>query len=133
VLFGFNLDYTGNRDMVVAEALLSESPLACFLSEPGIKAIEYEPNIVFSLDEECCTQARLSIETRCSSYQVRTGQYEEEPISVYLTVRGYPAQGKVLDLQEAFSQQFKICEDFASQHVVPQIVQPIAHAIATAR
>jgi hypothetical protein len=133
VLFGFNLDYTGNRDMVVAEALLSESPLACFLSEPGVKPIEYEPNIVFSLDEECCTQARLSIETRCSSYQVRTGQYEEEPISVYFTVRGYPAQGKVLDTQEALSHQIKICEDFTSHHVIPQIIQPIAQAIATAQ
>ncbi|MCK5113947.1 MAG: hypothetical protein KAR11_04215 [Phycisphaerae bacterium] len=133
VLHGFNLDYTGNRDMVVADAILSESPLSCFLSEPGIKPIEYEPNIVFSLDEECCTQARVAIETRCNSYQVRTGQYEEEPISVYFTIRGYPQQGKVMNLQETFVRQFELCEDFCSHQVVPQIVQPIAQVIATAQ
>ena len=130
LLFGFNLDFVGNRDGVVADALLADGPLASFAGEPSIKPIEFEPNIVFALEEDCYLQGRISVETRCSSYQVRTCQYEDEPISVYFTVRRYPTPGKVMDLMESFDQQQEVCEDLCSRLVLPQIIQPIAEAIA---
>ncbi|MCD4825380.1 MAG: hypothetical protein K8S55_12355 [Phycisphaerae bacterium] len=130
ILFGFNLDYVGNRDELVADALLEESPLSRFLTEPGAKPIEFEPSLVFSLDEGCYLQGRISVETRSSSYQVRTGQFEEEPISVYLTVRQYPVPGKVMDMQKSFEQQCEQCEDLAARILLPQVIQPIAEAIA---
>jgi len=130
VLYGFNLDYDGNRDAIVAQALLAGSPLWGLMSEPGTRALECQPDFVVALDESCCLQARISIETRSSSYQVRTGQYEEEPITVYLTLRRYPGEGKKIDVEESFADQCAHCEDLARRIVVPSVIQPIAAAIA---
>lgn len=132
VVFGFNLDYRGNRDAVAARALLEGSPLAALIGEGERKPIEFEPSLVVALEEDCYLQARLSLETRCSSYQVRMGAYEEEPISVYFTIRQYPRPGKVLNLKDAFARQCEAGEDLLRRVVVPNIVGPIAAAIATA-
>jgi len=130
VLFGFNLDFLGNRDAIVAEALLGGCSLAALTGEGAGKTLECEPNLVVALDEDCYLQARLSVETRGSSYQVRTAQYEDEPISVYFTVRRYPTPGRVFKTRESFARQCEICEDLASRIVIPQVIQPIAAAIA---
>lgn len=133
VLFGFNLDYMGNRNAIVADALLGDSPLAQVMDEPMTKPVEFEPNAVFALDEECYLQGRLSLETRCSAFQIRTAQYSDEPISVYFTVRRYPQPGRVLEARESFRGQCELCEDLAGRLVIPQIVQPISDAIAAAQ
>lgn len=131
VLYGFNLDYEGNRDAIVARALLSGSPLGALAADGPARTIECEPNFVIALDEECYLQARLSLETRGSSFQVRTGAFEDEPISVYFTVRRYPRPGTTFNLRESFSRQCEICEDLVRRIVVPQIIEPLASAIAT--
>ena len=133
VLFGFNMDYQGNRDAIVCDALLGSAPLAALAAEGLARPVECEPSIVVALDEDCHTQVRLSVETRSSSFQVRTGQYENEPITVYLTARRYPRPEQVFNLQESFEQQCEVCEDLASRLVVPQVVQPIAAAISSAQ
>ena len=131
VMFGFNLDYRGNRDQLVAEALLSGSSLASMVNDPTVRAVETEPSLVVALDEQCHMQARLSLETRSSSYQVRTGQYEEEPISVYFTVRRYPSPTNIINLTESFAHQCDACEEMASRVIVPNVIRPILTAIAS--
>ena len=133
ILFGFNLDFQGNRDAIVADALLSGSALSALAAGGAIRWVECEPSFVVALDEEGYLQARLSLETRSGNYRARPGRYEEETISVYFTVRRYPQPGKVLDLKAAYSEQLRCCEDFASRIVVPQVIQPIAAAIAAAQ
>jgi hypothetical protein len=132
VMFGWNMDFRGNRDAIVGQALLGGSPLASLAGEGNVKLLECEPSMVISLDEECYVQARLSMETRSNSFQVRTGQYDEEPISVYFTVRRYPRPGHVIKLKEHFTQQCKSCEDLVSRVVLPQIISPISQAISSA-
>lgn len=132
VLFGFNLDYVGNRDLIVAEALLGNSPLGAMAGLGSTKPIECEPSMVIALEDECYLQARLSLETRSSSYQVRTGHFEDEPISVYFTVRQYPRLANVMDFQASFAHQCEVCEDLTRRAVIPNIIQPIATAIASA-
>jgi hypothetical protein len=129
-LFGFNLDFEGNRDAVVAQALLAGSPLAALLSEGTGRPIEFEPALSVALDADCCLQARLSLETRCGPYQVRTGQYEDEPISVYFAVSQSPRPGRLLNIKDGFASQFEWCEDLAERFVAPQVINPIAAAIA---
>lgn len=131
VMFGFNLDYCGNRDQIVAEALLSGSPLASLVNDPTVRAVETEPSLVVALDEQCHLQARLSLETRSSSYQVRTGQYEEEPISIYFTIRRYPSPSEIINLPVSFAQQCRACEEMATRIIVPNVIQPILAAIAS--
>ncbi|MHC4563024.1 MAG: hypothetical protein ACYS8X_09660 [Planctomycetota bacterium] len=130
VMFGFNLDYLGNRDGVVGDALMAGSALTSIAAEGAGRCIECEPSIVFAMEEDCCLQARLAVETRSSSYQVRTGNFSDDPISVYLTVRRYPRPGKVMALQETFAEVTGVCEDLAERIVLPQILRPIAAAIA---
>jgi hypothetical protein len=53
VVFGFNLDFLGNRDAIIAQALLEGSPLSALTSEPGVRPVECEPSVVVALDESC--------------------------------------------------------------------------------
>jgi len=133
VLFGFNLDYQGNRDAIVAEALLGSAPIGALMGDGGLTCVECEPNLVTAIDTDCYAQARLSLETRSNTYQVRTGQYDDEPISVYFTVRQYPQPGSLLDLKASFGRQCEQCEDLTRRIVIPQIVRPIAAAISAAQ
>lgn len=133
VLFGFNLDFSGNRDAIIAQALLGSSPLSALLAEPSARALECEPSMVIALDESCSLQARVSLETRSSSYQVRTGQYDDEPITIYLTIRQYPRPGRVLDLTASFAEQCEHCQDIAWRLLVPHVIQPVAEAISAAQ
>lgn len=133
VLFGFHMDYKGNRDAIVARALLAGSPLEAITSEMSPRAVECEPNFVVALDEGCYMQARLSVETRCSNHQVRTGQYDDEPISIYVAVRRYPRPGEIIDLKESYDEQRRTCEDLVERVVVPHVIEPLAAAIASAR
>lgn len=130
VLYGFNLDCRGNRDAVVSQALLAGSPLASMIAETGA-AIEFEPNIVMALDEGCYGQCRLSMETRGNSYQVRTGQYDDEPISVYFTVRQHPRPGEVMDILTTFGQLCRQGEKLIRRVIVPNVIEPISAAIAS--
>lgn len=129
LLYGFNLDYMGNRDAIVADALIADSPLAGMMDEEHFRPIECEPNITFALDEDCYLQGRISVESRCNSYQIRTGQFDEEPISVYFTIQRYPQPGKVLDLREDYAHQCRLGEDLTHRIVIPQIVQRISETI----
>jgi hypothetical protein len=132
VIYGFNMDFQGNRDAIVAQALLSGSPILSLLSEGQGKPVEFEPSFTVALDEDCYLQARVLLETRSNSYQVRTGRYDEEPISIYFTIRQYQQPGKLLDVRKSFDKQCEICEDLASRIVLPNIIRPIAAAIASA-
>ena len=133
LLFGFNMDFVGNRDEIVAEALLAGSPLSALVSEHPVRTVEFEPNFVVAVSEDCYTQARLSVETRCDSYQIRTGKYSDEPISLYFTIRRYPSAGSVLDLQESFRRQCELAEDMLERVVIPNVAEPIAALILSGR
>ncbi len=130
VTFGFNLDYLGNRDAIVHDALLSGSDLTASAGDGLGRCIECEPNVVYALDDDCCVQARIAVETRCTSYQVRTGNYTEDPISAYLTMRRCPRPGEVLAMDETVTELYSLCEDGAVRVIVPQVVRPIVAAIA---
>lgn len=133
LVYGFNLDYMGNRDAIVFEALLSGSPLASLVVDGDAMPLNVEPSFIVALDEDCCMQARLNIETRNSSYQVRTGRYDEEPISVYFTIRAYPQPSERFDIGESFKRQKVVGEEMLTRVVIPQILRPIASAISAAQ
>ena len=133
LVYGFNLDYVGNRDAIICDALVAGTPLGTLISEAASSAISFEPSLIVAVDEECSLQARMAIETRNSSYQVRTGNYEQEPISVYFTIRAHPRPGERFDPTQSLPRQREIGEDLLGRVVIPQIVCPIASAIAAAQ
>jgi hypothetical protein len=76
--------------------------------------------------------SEYNIETRSSSYEVRTGQYNDEPISVYLTVRRYDRPGETVKCVEWLDRLIASCDELVDQIVRPNVLRPLAEAIAAA-
>lgn len=131
VMYGFDFTFTGNHDDVVAEALGVGSGLESLMEVPESRVINFEPSITLTLDDPCRLQCRLSVETRTSAYQIRTGEFPEEQISVYFTVRQYWGTGPGRSFVESFRRQREIGEELVTQRVIPNIVKPLAQAIAS--
>jgi hypothetical protein len=131
VLFGFDFTYAGNHDEIIAEALFTGSALDGLVDEPKARPVEFEPSVVFALDESCRLQARLSVETRTTWYQVRSGDYRDDQISVYFTVRQFWGPDVKDTFEASFRKQCQICEDLVNRKVLPRVLQPISQAIAT--
>jgi hypothetical protein len=131
VMYGFDFTFEGNHDEVVAEALGASSAMEGLLEVPGARVVNFEPSITLALDEACRLQCRLAIETRTNAYQVRTGDYPEDQISVYFTVRQYWGSGPERSFVESFRRQCAMGEELVQAHVVPRIVRPLAQAIAS--
>jgi hypothetical protein len=130
-MMGFDFPYRGNHDALVAEALGMTPALEGMLEIPGARVLSFEPTATFSLDEACRMQARLTVETRTSAYHVRRGEYPEEPISVYFTVRKYGS----LEPGTTFEQMLNVLrlqgDRLLETHVVDHVLRPLAQAIST--
>ncbi|CAN5657985.1 hypothetical protein BH09PLA1_BH09PLA1_21000 [soil metagenome] len=131
VLYGFDLEFAGNHDEIIAESLFPESPLACLLDVAGAKPVDFQPSVTVALSDDCRLQARIDVVTRTNSYQVRTGDYSEDAISVYLILRRYwgdhPKQSLDKLVIEMSERAEKLCTDF----VIPRVLKPISSAIAS--
>lgn len=131
VMYGFDFDYPGNHDDVVAEALGVGPGLESLLELPGSQVVNFEPTITLALDDGCRLQCRLSIETRTNAVQVRTGDFPDEQLSVYFTIRQYWGGGPERSFVDAFRRQRAIGEELLVERIIPRIVQPLAQAIAS--
>lgn len=131
VMFGWDFDYEGNHDEIVAEALGLPNSLEGLIETPGARVLHYEPTVTFALDKNCRLQARMSIETRTDAYQVRTGEYGDDQISLFFTVRQYWGVGSSGTFTEAFRRQCQVGEEIVREQIVPRIVRPLARAIAS--
>lgn len=130
VLFGFDFTYRGNHNQLVAEAL-GLSPAVERLAEyPGATVVSYEPSVTIALDEDCRVQCRLSVETRTTPYHIRTGEYPEEQLSVYLTARQYGSLGSDTTFVDSLDRLSQLCHDLVDSHVIEHVLQPLARAIA---
>jgi hypothetical protein len=131
VLFGFDMGFRGNHDDVIAESLLRESPLTCILEEPDAKAVDIQPTITVALSEDCRLQARIDVVTRTNSYQVRTGEYGNDVISVYLILRRYWGDRPKEPMAELFTTMARRAEEICANQVLPKVLKPISSAISS--
>jgi hypothetical protein len=131
LLFGFDFTYRGNHNQLVAEALGLSPSLDRLLELPGATVINYEPSLTLSLDDDCRTQCRLSIENRTNAYQIRTGDFPEDQLSVYLTARQYGSLDPTTNYVDALEKLTQICFDVVDNLVVEQVLRPLARTIAT--
>jgi hypothetical protein len=131
VLFGFDLSFAGNHDEVVAEAMFGESPLSCLTSIEGAKPIDFQPSVTVALSDDCRLQARIDIVTRTNSYQVRTGDYSEDVISVYLILRRYWGDRPKDPMEKIIDSLASQAEDLAQRYVVPKVLRPLSQAISS--
>ncbi|REK34004.1 MAG: hypothetical protein DWQ45_14370 [Planctomycetota bacterium] len=71
------------------------------------------------------------IETRTNAYQVRRNEFAEESISVYFTVRQYGSLSQDTSYPDALDELSQDAERLLNDHVVGEVLQPLAQAIAT--
>jgi hypothetical protein len=131
ILFGFDLSFSGNHDEIIAESLFPDSPLACLTDENGARPIDFQPTITVALSEDCRLQARIDVVTRTNSYQVRTGDYSDDVISVYLILRRYWGDRPKQPMEKMLPEMAERCEDLCTRHLLPRVLKPISSTIAT--
>jgi hypothetical protein len=130
LLYGFDFTYRGNHNQLVAEALGISPALERIAEIPGATVINHEPSLTIALDDQCRSQFRLSVETRTNAYQVRTGDFPEEQLSVYVTARQYGSLGVDRTFVETLDQLGEICREMIENHVIEHILDPLARTIS---
>ncbi len=130
VLFGFDFAFRGNHNSLLAEALGPGPALEGVGDIPGSKLINYEPSLTIAVDEECRTQVRVSTETRTNAFQVRTGEFAEEQLSVYVTARQYGSLEGGETYVDTVERLAQLAQDVIENCVVEQVLRPWARTIA---
>jgi hypothetical protein len=130
LLYGFDFTYRGNHNQVVAEALGVPPAMERLLEIPGATVINHEPSVTIALDEECRLQCRVSVETRTNAYQVRTGEFPEEQLSVYVTARQYGSLGADRTFPETLNKLSEVCQEILENHVIDNVLRPLARTIS---
>ncbi len=130
LLFGFDYTFRGNHNQLVAEAL-GVGPIFERMTElSGATIINYEPSLTIGLDEDCRLQCRMSIETRTNAYQIRTGEFPEEQISVYVTARQYGSLKPEDTFSDTLESLVRICQEMLENHVIDNVLRPLQQTIA---
>jgi len=130
VLFGFDFAFRGNHNSLLAEALGPGPALEGVGDVPGSKLINYEPSLTIAVDEECRRQVRVSTETRTNAFQVRTGEFAEEQLSVYVTARQYGSLDGTETYVDTVERLAQLAQDVIESCVVEQILRPLARTIS---
>jgi hypothetical protein len=134
VMFGFDMEYRGNHDQLVADTLYADHPLASLaIGDDAAHAIDCQPYFGVALTPNCDTQACVEIKSRTSTYEMRTGDFEPQMLSVFLAVRKYWGFGDSRALGEVHDSLCEKAEQMAGSKVVPLVVNPLAQAIASRR
>ncbi len=130
VMFGFDFTYRGNHNQLISDALGVAPAFEKFLEIPGASIVACEPSFQIALDDDCQVQCRLSIETRTTAYHVRTGEFPEEQLSVYLTARRYGSFEPGENLADVTKRLANLCREIVDDHVVDHVLRPLQQAIA---
>ncbi|MFQ5502572.1 MAG: hypothetical protein ACE5EQ_09770 [Phycisphaerae bacterium] len=132
VVLGFDMEYRGNHDQLIADTFFSDGPLSViFNHDSSLRAIDAQPFLGAALTDSCDTQVYIEIKSRTSTFEVRTAQYDPLPLSVFLTIRrfwGFSDSDSLLDAHRDLTER---ASEWAADRVVPMIVQPLALAIAS--
>ncbi len=130
LMFGFDLEARGNHDAIVYEALLRETAVGKLIDQQGAQPLDVQPFLGMSLSEACDLQAYFEVKTRTPTREVRAGEYGDEPISVYLTVRRYGEVQAPEDLLSTFDLLRQHAERLAEERVLPHLINPLREAIS---
>jgi hypothetical protein len=69
--------------------------------------------------------------TRTNSYQVRTGEFSDDVISVYLILRRYWGDRPREPMEQLFADMTNRAESLCNQYILPRVLRPISSAIAS--
>ncbi len=127
VVFGFDFETEHDRDSVVFDALLANTPLAHLVDGDFERVIEAQPALGISLGDRGDLQASFEVRTR--PRVPVAGERGGDPISVFLTVRKFGPLASLDDLKGAFGAVVGHAEHLAETRVIPHLVVPIHEAL----
>ncbi len=129
-MYGFDFTYRGNQTELISEALGVTPALEPLGRIPGSRLVGIEPALQFALDEECRVQCRISIESRTSAWHIRTGEFPEEQLSVYLTIRRYGSLPPGMTYVEAVKPLQEHGETIIRDYLIDNVLVPLQRTIA---
>ena len=129
LMYGFDFNYQGNHNELIAEALGIAPAFDSLIEKYGGHLVAYEPHIQFSVDEDCRTQCRVSVETRTSAYHVKTHEFPQEQLSVYVTARRYGSLEAGATYVEVLGELASLCTEVMEEHVADELLKPIQRTI----
>ncbi|QDS87928.1 hypothetical protein EC9_21110 [Rosistilla ulvae] len=130
VMFGFDFTFRGNQNELLAEALGVLPAFEKALEVPGISLLSHEPSIQFALDDQCRTQCRIGFETRTTAYQIRTTDFSEDQLSVYLTVRRFDSLSVGQSFAEEYGRLAALGRDLVDEYLIENVLRPLQQTIA---
>lgn len=129
LMYGFDFTYRGNHNQLVAEALGLSPAFEKLGRLENSRLVSCEPSIQIALDDDCRIQCRISIETRTSAYHVRTGEFPEEQLSVYLTLRNYGSLDPGHTFVDALDGLHAAAARIMDEYVIQNVLEPLRQAI----
>lgn len=133
VSFSFELEYRGNHDELIAETLLGSHPLVQAMSTNQTTIIDCQPFLGVTLSADAEQQLTVEVKARTTAVELRENEYETRNISVVLAARQYWMGESIGELVKSHRQLVTTAARFASDRIIPHIVQPLAAAIASRR
>lgn len=130
LLIGFDFSYRGNHNQLVVEALGTSPAFDRLAQIPGTAFINFEPSLTLALDEECRTQVRVNVETRTSPFHIRSGEYPEDQLSVYVTARRYGSLDPGTTYSQMLDRLDEVSRQFIDNYVATNVLEPLARTIA---
>lgn len=130
VMFGFDFTFRGNHNQLIADALGLTPAFERMLEMPGAQIVSYEPSFQIALDDDCRVQIRVSLETRTTAYHVRTAEFPEDQLSVYVMARHYGAMDTSESLSQIVRRLGNLGREVVDDYVVDHVLRPLQQAIA---
>jgi hypothetical protein len=130
VLWGFDFGFKGNHHELIAEAILGESPLGKLMEAPGSRGVNFEVSGIVSLSDDARTHARVWLEPRTTQSQIRSGDYAEETLSLYVIVRQWSGGKRLPELLDLHARLIELGEKFIADHVLTAFISPIREGIS---
>ncbi|MEM7228734.1 MAG: hypothetical protein AAF432_07960 [Planctomycetota bacterium] len=125
LIFGFDLACQANRNEVVFDALLADTPLSGLVDTACEPMTDVQPFIGLSLDETCSLKAFVEVKTHTRMAEVMSRRWADEPISVYLTIRQDGPLQSVEQFNAVFGTLAGYAERLSEDRVIPNVVMPI--------
>ena len=131
LMYGFDYSCRGNHNQILADALGMPTGFDAMSHRPGSHLMSYEPVIQLSLDDTFRTHARINFETRTTVFQAKAGEFGDELLSVYVTVRRFDSLGPDEDFKTELMRLECMLRELMDNYIVDHILKPLQSCIAT--
>ena len=129
LMFGFDFSYSGNHNELVIDALGVPPAFEPMAERYRERMVAFEPHMQFSVDTDCQTQIRVSVETRTSAYHLKTRSFPQEQISVYVTARRYGSLDMKTEFTSVLHELKESCTEVIEEFVAKDILKPLQTTI----